>query len=52
METFISIVVVILIVIFHRPLGVLLGSLLALAAMGVVLVVMVFLVRSILFGPG
>ncbi len=50
METFISIVVVLLIAIFHRPLSVLLGGLLALTAMGVVLVVMVVLVRSILFG--
>jgi hypothetical protein len=51
MENLLALVVVILIVIFHRAIGAVLGGAFVLGALGLVLVVLFLLVRYILFTP-
>jgi len=50
MENLFTFLLVVFILIFHRPLGAILGGLFALALLGVVLVLLFFLLRSVLFG--
>lgn len=50
MENLITLILVLLMLIFHRPLGAIMGGLFALAVLGMVLVVIFFFLRSMLFG--
>lgn len=50
MENLITLFLVVLILIFHRPLGAILGGLFALAAVVVASALLFFFLRSILFG--
>ena len=50
MENLVTFFLVVLILIFHRPLGAILGGLFALAVFGVLLVIFFFFLRSMLFG--
>lgn len=50
MENLVTFFLVVLILIFHRPLSAILGGLFAMAVLGVVLVIFFFFLRSMLFG--
>lgn len=50
MENLVTIIVVALLVVFHRPLAALAGGVFALLAMAVLLFVMVIFIRTMLFG--
>ena len=51
LETFITIIVIILLVVFHRPLGVLANGLFGLLVLGLLLLIAFLTVRGLLFGP-
>ena len=51
LETFITIIVIILLVVFHRPLGVLANGLFGLLVLGLLLLIAFVTVRGLLFGP-
>ncbi len=51
LETFITIIVIILLVVFHRPLGMIADGLFAFIVLGLLLSIAFVTVRGLLFGP-
>ena len=51
LETFITIIVIILLVVFHRPLGMIADGLFSFIVLGLLLSIAFVTVRGLLFGP-